>query len=85
MVAQGAEIVEGIENVVERNARVGGLRLVERRAARSVHILSLQRPGHPRHIFHQFHLQINHLKDTDVGVIVAHLFGFGERAVGRIG
>lgn len=85
MVAQGAEIVEGVENVVERNARVGGLRLVERRAARSVHILSLQRPGHPRHILHQFHLQINHFKDTDVGVVVAHLFGFGERAVGRIG
>ena len=38
-----AEVVECVENVVEGDAGVGGLRLVERCAARCVHILPLQR------------------------------------------
>ena len=41
MGAEVAEVVEGVENVVEGDAGVGGLRLVERCATRSVHILPL--------------------------------------------
>ena len=85
MGAEVAEVVKGVENVVESDAGVGGLRLVERCAARSVHILPLQRASDARHILHHLHLQIDHLKDADAGVVVAHLFGFRHTLIGVVG
>ena len=85
MGAEVAEVVKGVENVVEGDAGVDGLRLVERCAARSVHILPLQRASDARHILHHFHLQIDHLKDAYVGVVVAHLFGFRHTLIGVVG